>query len=127
MVVGIGRSGAKPGGIRAAIVLLVLIPVLVPLFAAALIWLGEREVASAATDKVRAAATLASSNVRLLVESTLEKLRLQDEQLGRDPKRFTARALNFANGFGGLYDAEGFQITANGERQVNIASNAGGC
>ena len=124
MVVGIGRSGAKPGGIRAAIVLLVLIPVLVPLFAAALIWLGEREVASAATDKVRAAATLASSNVRLLVESTLEKLRLQDEQLGRDPKRFTARALNFANGFGGLYDAEGFQITANGERQVNIASNA---
>ena len=123
MIVGIRRSGAKPGGIRGAIALLVLIPVLVPLFAAALIWLGEREVTAAATDKVRAAATLASSNVRLLVESTLEKLRLQDEQLGPDPKRFTARTLNFVNGFGGLYDAEGFQVTANGQREVNIASN----
>ena len=124
MVIGIKRLGAKPGGIRGAIALLVLIPVLVPLFAAALIWLGEREVTAAATDKVRAAATLASSNVRLLVESTLEKLRLQDEQLGPDPKRFTARTLNFANGFGGLYDAEGFQVTANGTRDVNIATNA---
>lgn len=124
MVIGIGRSGAKPGGIRGAIALLVLIPVLVPLFAASLIWLGEREVTAAATDKVRAAATLASSNVRLLMESTLEKLRLQDEQLGPDPKRFTARALNFVNGFGGLYDTEGFQISANGERQVNIGTNA---
>lgn len=123
MVIGIKRSGAKPGGIRAAIALLVLIPVLVPLFAAALIWLGEREVTAAATDKVRAAATLASSNVRLLVESTLEKLRLQDEQLGPDPKRFTARTLNFVNGFGAVYDAAGFQITANGERDVNIGTN----
>jgi len=34
----------KPGGIRAAIVLLLLIPVLVPLFAALVIWLGEREI-----------------------------------------------------------------------------------
>ena len=60
----------KPGGIRAAIVLLLLIPVLVPLFAALAIWLGEREPGVASNDRVQAAARLASADWRCTSTST---------------------------------------------------------
>ena len=117
------RMTGKPGGIRAAIVLLILIPVLVPLFAALVIWLGERESAVAANERLASSARVASANVRLLVESTLEQLRGYDERLGSDPARFEARPAPATEGLIGLYDARGLQIGPGGNRGASVADN----
>ena len=113
----------KPGGIRAAIGLLLLIPVLVPLFAALVIWLGERDSAGNASERVTSAARVASANVRLLVESTLEKLRQYDEQQGKDPAKFSPRPVPIGEGVTVLYDASGEMIVRGGAREAGIADN----
>ena len=117
------RLGGKPGGIRAAIVLLLLIPVLVPLFAALVIWLGERESAVAANDRVQSAARVASANVRLLVESSLDRLRLYDEQLGPAPADFAPRPGALGEVITALYDVRGEMIIRGGAREAGIADN----
>ena len=124
MVVGIGRLGGKPGGIRAAIALLILIPVLVPLFAAAMIWIGEREATSAANDKLKGASQVASANVRLLFESTLDRLARIDQQLGPEPQAFAARRQGLTDALTTLYTAKGDTVTNAGARSVSIADNA---
>jgi two-component system, sensor histidine kinase PdtaS len=125
-VTSVTRTGTtQPGGVRAAISLLVLIPVLVPLFAALLIWFSEGEAARAAEDKVVAAARIASANVRLLVESTRERLIRMDQQLGPDPAEFVPRAGNVEGMvFSGLYDGAGFTLGREGVRGVNVSDNA---
>lgn len=115
--------GGKPGGIRAAMAMLLLIPVLVPLFAALVIWLGERESAANANDRVALAARVATANVRLLVESTLERLRQYDEQLGKDPAKFAPRPGSMTDGFTALYDTRGDMIVRGGARETGIADN----
>src|SRR5690349_14715839 len=97
------RSTGRPGGIRTAITLLVLIPVLVPLFAALLIWLGERDAVSNANDRIVSAAKVASANVKLLVETTLDRLRRYDEALGPDPAAFVPRPSSVGEGFTAYY------------------------
>jgi two-component sensor histidine kinase len=114
---------AKPGGIRAAIVLLLLIPVLVPLLAVLVIWLGEQESAVNANERVASAARVASANVRLLVESTLERLRQYDEKQGKDPTKFSPRPAPIGERFTVLYDVHGEMIVRNGSREVGIADN----
>lgn len=123
MALGSRRLNDKPGGIRAAIGLLLLIPMLAPLFAALVIWLGERESALTANDRVLAASRVAMANVRLLVESTLDRLRQYDEALDRDPAKFAPRPSAIADGFMGLYDARGEMIVRGGLREVGIADN----
>lgn len=118
------RSTGRPGGIRTAITLLVLIPVLVPLFAALLIWLGERDAVSNANDRIVSAAKVASANVKLLVETTLDRLRRYDEALGPDPAAFVPRPSSVGEGFTAYYDAEGRTITRDGQRGESIADNA---
>ncbi len=117
------RLDGKPGGIGAAIVLLLLIPVLVPLFAALVIWLGERESAVAANDRVQSAARVASANVRLLVESSLERVRAYDEQLGDDPSTFRPRPGSLGEVITALYDTSGEMIIRGGAREAGIADN----
>lgn len=117
------KLGQRPGGIRAAVALLVLIPVMVPLFAALVLWLGERDANELANDRVLAAARMASANVRLLVESTQKRLEQVDEGLGRNPARFRAPASSVSQGFMALYDAQGMVIDAGGERQASIVDN----
>jgi two-component sensor histidine kinase len=121
---GFKHLSARPGGIRAAIGLLVLIPVLVPLFAALLIWLGERESVSSSTERVVASAKIASANVKLLVETTLDRLRRYDEALGPDPEKFAPRPSSVADGFTSYYDAQGFIVGRDGERGPSVADNA---
>jgi two-component sensor histidine kinase len=118
------RLGPGPAGIRAAIVLLVLIPVLVPLFAALLIWLGERETVNAVNERVMAAARIASANVRLVVDSTLDRLSRYDERLGADVSRFRPPESSVVDGFVALYDAQGLTVTASGGRGASIGDNA---
>ncbi len=120
----IRRLGGKPGGIRAAIALLLMIPVLVPLFAAILIWLGERDISTAANDRVASSAREVSANVRRMVESTRDLLRRYDEQLGPDPARFSPRSTSVASGFTALYDATGAMIVRGGEREGSVHDNA---
>jgi len=117
------RFGQHTGGIGATIALLVLIPVLVPLFAALLLWLGERDANTLANDRVMAAARMAGANVRLLVESTQERLAQIDEQLGRNPARFRAPTSSMEQGFTALYDANGMAIDREGEREASIVGN----
>ncbi len=118
------QSGQRPGGIRATIALLVLIPVLVPLFAALLLWLGERDANSMANERVMGAARVAAANVRLLVESTQERLSRIDDALERDPMRFRAPSSSMTQGFIALYDAEGFMIDREGQREAPVGDNA---
>jgi two-component sensor histidine kinase len=118
------QSGSRPGGIRATIALLVLIPVLVPLFAAVLLWMGERDANVLANDRVMSAARVAGANVRLLVESTQERLSRIDEALARDPARFRAPSSTVAQGFTALYDANGFVVDREGQRENPIGDNA---
>ena len=119
-----GLAPAKrAGGIRGAIALLILIPVLVPLFAVLLIWLGERDVASAASDRVTSGARVVSANVRLLVESTRERLRVYDEKLGNDPAKFLPQQGAIENTLTVLFDAEGRPIQRNGARGVQTGAN----
>ena len=114
----------RPGGIRAAVSLLLLIPILVPLFAAALIWLSERDEARASEDRVAAAARIVGANVRNLVESTLDRLRRVDEALGPDPVAFEPKPSGPGEGITLIYDAAGATIMRNGQRGANVATNA---
>ncbi|RYY93009.1 MAG: hypothetical protein EON61_25590 [Alphaproteobacteria bacterium] len=98
MTSSIKPSRSAPGGIRAAIVLLLLVPVLVPLFAAALIWLSERDIGRASEDRLTAAARIVSSDVRNLVQTTLDRLRRIDEALGPDPALFVAPVISPGEG-----------------------------
>ncbi|MDP3492774.1 MAG: histidine kinase dimerization/phosphoacceptor domain -containing protein [Hyphomonadaceae bacterium] len=113
----------RPGGIRAAISLLLLIPILVPLFAAALIWLSERDASRASEDRVLAAARIVSANVRNMVTITLDRLRRMDEALGPDPLLFAPRPGAPGEGLTQLYDATGTTLMANGQRGANVANN----
>lgn len=115
----VGRSG----GVRAAISLLVLIPVLVPLFAVLLIWLSERDVASAAQERVTSAVRVVGANARLLVESTLERLRVYDEKLGADPERFAPQQGAIENTLTAVYDVDGRSIQRGGARGPSISTN----
>ena len=115
-----GRSG----GVRAAISLLILIPVLVPLFAVLLIWLSEHEASGAANDRMTSAARVVGANARLLVESTLERLRAYDERLGADPDRFAPQQGAIENTLTAVYDAEGRSIQRGGARGPSISTNA---
>lgn len=112
----------RPGGVRAAIGLIFLIPVLVPLFAVLLIWLSERDVNSAANDRVISAVRIVSANARLTVESTLERLRIYDTQLGPDPARFIPQQGAIENTLTAVYDAEGRSIQRDGARGPSISS-----
>ncbi len=114
----------RAGGIRGAIALLLLIPVLVPLFAVLLIWLSERDVASAATERVTSAARVVSANARLLVESTLERLRVYDAGLGDDPEKFVPQQGAVQNTLTALYDADARSIQRNGGRGAAIVTTA---
>ncbi|MEZ6029809.1 MAG: histidine kinase dimerization/phosphoacceptor domain -containing protein [Hyphomonadaceae bacterium] len=119
-----GILETKPtGGVRAAVALLILIPVLVPLFAVLLIWLSERDVSSAANERVRSAASVVSANARLLVESTLERLRVYDERLGSDPAGFVPQQGAVENTFTAIYDTEGRTIQRGGARGPSISTN----
>ena len=123
MTSSIKPSRSAPGGIRAAIVLLLLVPVLVPLFAAALIWLSERDIARASEDRLTAAARIVSSDVRNLVQTTLDRLRRIDEALGPDPALFVAPVISPGEGITQLYDAEGSTILRGGGRGTSVASD----
>lgn len=117
------KLGQGPGGFRATIALLVLIPVLVPLFAALLLWLSERDANVLANDRVMSAARVAGANVRLMVESSRERLTQLDQSLGRNPARFRAPTSSVEKGFTALYDADGLVINQEGERQASIIDN----
>ncbi len=114
---------SAPGGIRAAIVLLLMIPVLVPLFAAALIWLSERDLARASEDRLTAAARIVSSDVRNLVQTTLDRLRRTDEALGPDPAAFEPPLVAPGESITQLYDATGASILRGGGRGADVSSN----
>lgn len=109
---------------RAAIGLIFLIPVLVPLFAIVLIWLSERDVNSAANDRVSSAVRIVGANVRLLVESTLERLRVYETELGGDPARFSPRLGAIANTLTAVYDTEGRSIQRGGTRGAGVSAVA---
>ena len=115
------RTG--PGGINAAISLLLLIPILVPLFAVALIWLSERDIARASEDRVTAAARILSADVRNLVGSTLDRLRRMDEELGPDPAAFMPPPAAVGEGLTQLIDATGASILRDGQRGGNVSTN----
>ena len=115
-----GRSG----GVRGAISLLVLIPVLVPFFAVLLIWLSERDVGRAADERVTSAVRVVGANARLLVESTLERLRVYDERLGADPARFAPQQGAIENTLTAVYDVDGRSIQRGGVRGPSISTNA---
>lgn len=113
------------GGIKAAISLLILIPVLVPLFAAALIWISERDADRAAADKVTAAARIVSADVRNLIETAIDRLRRIDDSLGPDPAAFAAPAASIGQGFSAIYDSAGNAIARDGTRGgQNVSDNA---
>lgn len=112
------------GGIRAAVTLLLLIPVLVPLFAAALIWISERDADRAGQDKVSAAARIVSADVRNVIETALDRLRRMDDALGPDPAAFAPRPGSPGEGFSAIYDAAGNTIGRDGTKGQNVSTNA---
>ena len=112
------------GGVRAAIALLLLIPILVPLFAAMLIWLSERNASSAANERLLSAARISAANVRLMVETSLDRLARIDEELGPDPAQFNLRSAREGQSFLALYDARGMTIGRDGARGASVADNA---
>lgn len=116
------KTGA--GSIRAAVSLLLLIPILVPLFAAALIWLSERDAARASDDRVAAAARIVGVNVRNTVQTTLDRLRRLDDELGPDPAAFQPKQSAPGDGVVLIYDATGATILPGGQRGANVATNA---
>lgn len=103
--------------------LLILIPILVPLFAAALIWLSERESLRATEDRVTASARVVSANVRSIVEASIERLRRIDERLGPDPAAFRPVPGPPGEGLTQLYDATGLTVARDGTRGVSVADN----
>ncbi len=124
MVFGGFTQVGRPGGVRAAIGLIFLIPILVPLFAILLIWLSERDVNNAANERVTSAVRVVGANARLTVESTLERLRVYDTQLGDDPSRFVPRQGALENTLTAVYDAEGRAIQRDGSRGQSISTMA---
>jgi two-component sensor histidine kinase len=102
----------------------VLIPILVPLFAGLLLWLGERDAASAANDRVIAGGRVVSANVRRMVEAALERLETYDAALGPDPAKFVPRGSPTANMFTALYDAAGATIGRDGARGQSVSTSA---
>ncbi|HVY87476.1 MAG TPA: histidine kinase dimerization/phosphoacceptor domain -containing protein [Hyphomonadaceae bacterium] len=118
----------RPGGVRAAIGLLLLIPILAPLFAAMVIWFSERDSTRIAEDRATAAVKVSAANVRLLIESTLDRLHRLDDALGPDPAKF--RPVTLPGGpkalelFDGFYNANGDPITRTGTGGANVADNA---
>lgn len=111
------------GGVRAAIGLIVLIPILVPLFAILLIWLTERDVASAAEERVKSSVRIVAANARLLVESTLERLHVYDTRLGDNPTRFVPQLAAVENTLTAVYDVDGRSIQRDGARGPSISAN----
>jgi two-component sensor histidine kinase len=119
------EKGGGPGGVRAAIALLLLIPILVPMFAAMLISLSERNDAQASEERVVSASRIAAANIRLMVESTLDRLERIDSELGADPATFRLDASRSAGeGFVALYSPDGVTLARNGQRGASIADNA---
>jgi two-component system, sensor histidine kinase PdtaS len=119
-----GPAPPGKGGVRAAIVLLLLVPILVPMFAAMLIWLSERNASSAAEERVLSAARISAANVRLLVESALDRLARIDDELGPDPAKFILRSQREGEAFIALYDASGASIGRDGTRGASVSDNA---
>lgn len=89
-----------------------------------MIWMGEREAATAANDKLKGASQVASANVRLLFESTLDRLGRIDQQMGRDPQAFAARRQGLTDALTTFYTAKGDIVADAGTQSVNIADNA---
>jgi two-component system, sensor histidine kinase PdtaS len=118
------QTGA-PGGVSATAGLLLALPVLVFLLAVLLVWFAERDAMRAASDQVAAAARVSASSARVMVESTLDRLELMDQELGPNPAAFRPRSNPSTSGFFiALYDTEGNAISAEGERGASVASNA---
>lgn len=113
----------RPGSIRAAVTLLLLIPILVPLFAAVLIWLSERDAARASEDNVAAAARIVGANMRSVVETSLDRLRRVDEGLGPDPEAFQPARPASGDGITLIYDSMGNPILPEGQRGASVATN----
>lgn len=124
MVFGGFTQVGRPGGVRAAIGLIFLIPILVPLFAVLLIWLSERDVNTAANERVTSAAKIVGANARLLVESTLERLRVFDTELGADPARSVPQPQIVENTLTAVYGADGRSIQPGGGRGQPILAQA---
>ncbi len=119
----------KAGGVRAAVTLLLLVPILIPLFAVMLIFLSEREAVRLSEERVVAAARVSAANIRLLVESTLDRLHRIDDTLGSDPAKFVSRGTTGGGGFTVVYSASGETIgregaTGSGAAAAGVASNA---
>src|SRR5690606_12636673 len=96
---------------------------LVPLFAAALIWLSERDIARASEDKLTAAVRIVSADVRNLVNTTLDRLRRVDDALGPDPALFAPPVIAPGEGITQVYDADGATILRGGGRGGSVASD----
>lgn len=113
-----------PGGVSATAALLLALPVLVFLLAVALVWLAERDSTRAASDRATAAARIVASSVRVMVESTLDRLELMDQELGSNPATFRPRSNLAGSGFyAALYDANGNTVASDGAREASVASN----
>ena len=93
------QTGRSPGGVRATVGVLLLLPLLVLLLAGLLVWLAERDAGRQTEERLATAARLLGANTRLMVQSTLDKLASADEALGPDPAAFRPRTT-----------AAGFQI-----------------
>lgn len=88
-----------------------------------LIWLSERNDVRAAETKVIASARISAANVKLLVETTLDRLARIDDQLGTDPTQFRLPPLPDGQNFVGLYNAAGDTINADGTLGASVTSN----
>lgn len=101
------------------------LPVLVFLLAVALVWLAERDATRVASERVTASARIVASSARVMVESTLERLELMDQELGSNPSRFRPRNNVAGSGFyTALYDTDGNTVAADGTLGASVASNA---
>jgi two-component sensor histidine kinase len=95
------------------------------MFAAMLIWLSERNDAQALEERVGSASRIAAANVRLMVDSTFDRLQRIDEELGSDPAAFRLDGVRSSgDGFVVLYDTAGVTIGRNGQRGASVADNA---
>lgn len=112
--------------LRVAVILLLSIPIVIPLMAAALIWLSEGEATRAAEARVAQAARLAAADIQRHVRDVQRRLDAIDRSLGEDASAFNlANAPEASNGEGfvGLYDAAGLTVSRNGTRGASVATN----
>lgn len=117
-------SNKQPrSGVRAAILLLLLVPILVPIFAIALIWIGDRDAVRVVEDRVQASARLTAADVTKLVGETRARLDRIDKALGADPSTFSLDGIDTGAGLVGLYSARGESIGRNGTRGASVADN----